>query len=120
MIITLGNTSPRKYPLASANAAMFGVPKMFTPVWWRWLPWSPWNYYEDDDNNKIYDRNKREQQEHYYDFLNPRNWTYFYDHSQLAKTLDRYIDYKKLNLAAKRRTTRSSSPYNNCCRCDDS
>jgi NTE family protein len=60
----------------------------------------PWNHYEDDDNNKIYDRNKREQQEHYYDFLNPRNWTYFYDHSQLAKTLDRYIDYKKLNLAA--------------------
>jgi NTE family protein len=90
----------KKISAASANAAMFGVPKMFTPVWWRWLPWSPWNYYEDDDNNKIYDRNKREQQEHYYDFLNPRNWTYFYDHSQLAKTLDRYIDYKKLNLAA--------------------
>jgi NTE family protein len=88
----------KKISAASANAAMFGVPKMFTPVWWRWLPWSPWNYY--DDNNKIYDRNKREQQEHYYDFLNPRNWTYFYDHSQLAKTLDRYIDYKKLNLAA--------------------
>jgi NTE family protein len=90
----------KKISAASANAAMFGVPKMFTPVWWRWLPWSPWNQYEDDDNNKIYDRNKREQQEHYYDFLNPRNWTYFYDHSQLAKTLDRYIDYKKLNLAA--------------------
>jgi NTE family protein len=90
----------KKISAASANAAMFGVPKMFTPVWWRWLPWSPWNYYEDDDNNKIYDRNKGEQQEHYYDFLNPRNWTYFYDHSQLAKTLDRYIDYKKLNLAA--------------------
>jgi NTE family protein len=87
----------KKISAASANAAMFGVPKMFTPVWWRWLPW---NHYEDDDNNKIYDRNKREQQEHYYDFLNPRNWTYFYDHSQLAKTLDRYIDYKKLNLAA--------------------
>jgi len=87
----------KKISAASANAAMFGVPKMFTPVWWRWSPWS----HDEDDNNKIYDRNnKRDQREHYYDFLNPRNWTYFYDHSPLAKTLDRYIDYKRLNLAA--------------------
>jgi NTE family protein len=86
----------KKISAASANAAMFGVPKMFTPVWWRWSPWS----HDEDDNNKIYDRNKRDSREHYYDFLNPRNWTYFYDHSPLAKTLDRYIDYKKLNLAA--------------------
>jgi NTE family protein len=86
----------KKISAASANAAMFGVPKMFTPVWWRWSPWS----HDEDDNNNIYDRNKRDQGEHYYDFLNPRNWTYFYDHSPLAKTLDRYIDYKRLNLAA--------------------
>ena len=87
----------KKISAASANAAMFGVPKMFTPVWWRWSPWS----HDEDDNNKIYDRNNsRDQREHYYDFLNPRNWTYFYDHSPLAKTLDRYIDYKRLNLAA--------------------
>src|ERR1043166_9957778 len=87
----------KKISSASANAAMFGVPKMFTPVWWHWSPWS----HDEDDNNKIYDRNnKRDQREHYYDFLNPRNWTYFYDHSPLAKTLDRYIDYKRLNLAA--------------------
>ena len=56
--------------------------------------------HNEDDNNRIYDRNKKEQQEHHYDFLNPRNWTYFYDHSPLAKTLDKYIDYKRLNLAA--------------------
>jgi NTE family protein len=86
----------KKISAASANAAMFGVPKMFTPIWWRWSPWS----HDEDDNNKISNRNKREQSEHYYDFLNPRNWTYFYDHSPLAKTLDKYIDYKKLNLAA--------------------
>ena len=86
----------KKISAASANAAIFGVPKMFTPVWSRWLPWS----HDEDDNNKIYDRNKRDRREHYYDFLNPRNWTYFYDHSPLAKTLDRYIDYKRLNLAA--------------------
>jgi NTE family protein len=86
----------KKISAASANAAMFGVPKMFTPIWWRWSPWS----HDEDDNNKISNRNKREQSEHYYDFLNPRNWTYFYDHSPLAKTLDKYIDYKKLNRAA--------------------
>ena len=90
---------PKKISAVSANAAMFGVPKMFTPVW-CW-PWSSWNHNE-DDNNRIYDRNKREQLEHHhhYDFLNPRNWTYIYDHFPLAKTLDKYIDYKRLNLAA--------------------
>jgi NTE family protein len=88
----------KKISAASANAAIFGVPKMFTPVWFRWHHWGHY----DDDNNKIYDRNKREQPEHYYDFLNPRNWTYFYDHSPLSKTLDKYIDYKKLNLAARK------------------
>ena len=86
----------KKISAASANAAMFGVPKMFTPLWWRWSPCS----HEEDDNSNIFNRNKRERSEHYYDFLNPRNWTYFYDHSPLAKTLDKYIDYKKLNLAA--------------------
>jgi NTE family protein len=30
----------------------------------------------------------------------PRNWTYLYDHSPLGDTLDKYINYKKLNLAA--------------------
>src|SRR3954453_4452211 len=49
----------KKISAASANAAMFGVPKMFTPVWSRW---STWNHYK-DDNNKIFDRNKIEQQE---------------------------------------------------------
>jgi NTE family protein len=86
----------KKISAASANAAIFGVPKMFTPVWSRWFPWS----HNRDDSNKIYDRNRRDQLEHYYDFLNPRNWTYFYDHSPLAKTLDKYIDYRRLNLAA--------------------
>src|ERR671930_1683263 len=88
----------KKISSASANAAIFGVPKMFTPVWSRWFPWSHDDEY--NNNNEIYDHNKREQSEHYYDFLNPRNWTYVYDHSPLAKTLDKYIDYRKLNLAA--------------------
>ena len=86
----------KKISAASANAAMFGVPKMFTPVWLRWPAWG----HDYTDNNNIFNRDKTEQPEHYYDFLNPRNWTYFYDHSPLAKTLDKYIDYRKLNLAA--------------------
>jgi NTE family protein len=83
---------PKKISAASANAAVFGVPKMFTPIWSRWYPWG----YDDDNNN-----GELEQLKHH-DFLNPRNWTYVYDHSPLAKTLDKYIDYKKLNLAARK------------------
>ena len=33
-------------------------------------------------------------------YFDPQNWTYIYDHSPLEKTLKKYIDYKKLNLAA--------------------
>src|ERR1051325_7591266 len=74
----------KKISSASANAAMFGVPKMFTPIWSRWYPWR----HDDADNNKTFNRGKAERSENYYDFLNPRNWTYLYDHSPLAKTLD--------------------------------
>src|SRR5690606_13557834 len=33
-------------------------------------------------------------------YSDPRNWTYIYDHSPLGDTLNKYIDFKKLNLAA--------------------
>lgn len=69
---------PKEISSASANAAVFGIPKMFIP---RWL--------------KLEDMFK--EKEH---FFEPRSWAYLYDHSPLAKTLDKYIDYKKLNLAA--------------------
>jgi NTE family protein len=69
---------PKEISSASANAAVFGIPKMFIP---RWL--------------KLEDMFK--EKEHFFD---SRSWTYLYDHSPLAKTLDKYIDYKKLNLAA--------------------
>jgi NTE family protein len=78
----------KKISSASVNAAVFGVPKMFVPRW-QW-----WN--SAGGINTIYDE----------DYFNPRNWTYIYDHSPLAKTLDKYIDYKKLNLAA----TQEESP----------
>jgi NTE family protein len=72
----------KKISSASANAAIFGVPKMFVPRWQWWNNTGAINTVPD------------------WDSLNPRNWTYVYDHSPLAKTLDKYIDYKKLNLAA--------------------
>ena len=61
---------------------------MFIPRWWRLFP-TKQNLYAENENVK---------QQPY--FTDPRNWTYLYDHSPLAKTLDKYINYKKLNLAA--------------------
>lgn len=58
---------------SSVNSALFGVPKMFMPRWYSWNAW--------------------------YDTIPfmPLNWTYIYDHSPLAKTLEKYIDYSKLS-----------------------
>lgn len=77
---------------ASANAAMFGVPKMFIP---RWLKLHPTITTEQDILPDGQDYSKQS-----LDFADPRKWTYLYGHSPLIKTLDKYIDYKKLNLAA--------------------
>jgi NTE family protein len=58
---------------SSVNSALFGVPKMFMPRWYSWKAW--------------------------YDTIPfmPLDWTYIYDHSPLAKTLEKYIDYSKLS-----------------------
>jgi NTE family protein len=76
----------KKISSASANAAIFGVPKMFVPRWQ-----SSWNW---EKNSSLLKEEKGLQ------YFHPRGWTYIYDHSPLAKTLDKYIDYKKINLAA--------------------
>jgi NTE family protein len=76
----------KKISSASANAAIFGVPKMFVPRWQ-----SSWNW---EKNASLLKEEKGLQ------YFDPRSWTYVYDHSPLAKTLDKYIDYKKLNFAA--------------------
>ena len=55
------------------SSAIFGNDKMFKP---RWKP----EYAISDP-----------------EYFTPQKWTYLYDHSPLAKTLDKYIDYKKLN-----------------------
>ncbi|TVP40393.1 patatin-like phospholipase family protein [Candidatus Nitrosocosmicus arcticus] len=70
---------------ASANAAFFGVPKMFIPRW-QW-----WN------TSKNFQGIMGGLEEQYFD---PSNWTFMYDHTPLVKTLENYIDYNKLNLAA--------------------
>ncbi len=55
------------------SSAIFGNDKMFKP---RWKP----EYAISDP-----------------EYFAPEKWTYIYDHSPLAKTLDKYVDYKKLN-----------------------
>ena len=66
--------SGRLDPTTSAflNVATHGNSKMFLP---RWHP-------EFAVTDPLY--------------FNPDKWTYLYDHSPLAKTLDKYIDYAKL------------------------
>jgi NTE family protein len=76
---------PRTISSASANAAFFGVPKMFVPRW-QW-----WNTSKNFQNMM----GGLEEQ-----FFDPRNWTFIYDHSPLVRTLEKYVDYGKLNLAA--------------------
>ena len=89
--------TPKRVSSASANAAMFGVPKMFIP---RWLGAQS----KEQDvlsvgRNREHQRHQQHQQPSPF-LADPRSWTYLYDHSPLAKTLDKYIDYKKLNLAS--------------------
>jgi NTE family protein len=55
------------------SSAIFGNDKMFKP---RWKP----EYAISDP-----------------EYFMPEKWTYLYDHSPLARTLDKYIDYEKLN-----------------------
>lgn len=84
-----GRYIPKQISSASANAAIFGVPKMFVPRWWSLQP---------TDQGILSDGEEDGPKPQY--FNDPRSWTYVYDHSPLAKTLDKYVDYKKLNLAA--------------------
>jgi NTE family protein len=55
------------------SSAIFGNDKMFKP---RWKP----EYAISDP-----------------EYFRPEKWTYLYDHSPLGRTLDKYVDYKKLN-----------------------
>jgi NTE family protein len=70
---------------AGINAAIFGVPKMFVP---RWLPGS--------DVSETFPSHPHSPF--------PHSWTYIYDHSPLGKTLEKYIDFEKINCFSKARS----------------
>ena len=59
-----------KSPSVSLNSTFFGVPKFFIPRWFR----------------PIVDINEF-----------PQDWTYLYDNTPLAKTIEKYVDFKKLS-----------------------
>lgn len=61
-----------KYTLSFYSSAMYGNSKIFKPRW--------------RSEHAITDPQ----------FFRPDSWTYIYDHSPLAKTLEKYIDYNKL------------------------
>ena len=85
-------TKLKTVPSASLNAAIFGVPKMFIPRWFQ-------------INNLLNERSFSDQQQQL-----PWNWTYVYDNSPLAKTLEKYINFQKLSPEIQSTiTTRSSS-----------
>jgi NTE family protein len=80
----------KKSSSASLNAAIFGVPKFFVP---RWLNWKT---FSSNDFNLL-----------------PSRWTYVYDNTPLAKTLEKYIDFKKLSPEARQSNINNKNNNNN-------
>ena len=69
----------KRSPAASLNAAFFGVPRFFVPRWF---------------NFNFSNLNSSQIQE----YVQPSwKWTYMYDNSLLGKTIEKYIDFKKLS-----------------------
>jgi NTE family protein len=69
----------KRSPAASLNAAFFGVPRFFVPRWF---------------NLNFSNLNSSQMQEY---VQPPWKWTYMYDNSLLSKTIEKYIDFKKLS-----------------------
>jgi NTE family protein len=76
-------------PSASLNSALFGVPKFFVPRWFEW------------NLEALNKRNKNQI---------PQNWTYLYDNTPLAKTIEKYVDFTKLS-PQKRFADTDNNPY---------
>lgn len=93
----------KKMASSPLNSAVFGVPKMFVPRWSKLFMGNLSNYGTEKENitngenmYRLHDQSSNNFM-HYLSELNPFNWSYLYDHSPLKKTLDKYIDYKKLS-----------------------
>ena len=78
---------------ASLNAAIFGVPKFFVP---RWFNWNMFQYKNSRDLITL-----------------PSQWTYVYDNTPLEKTLEKYIDLKKLSPNLKQDNTTNNTNDDN-------
>jgi NTE family protein len=83
----------KKSSSSSLNAAFFGVPKFFVPRWFNW---------NTHRSNALND----------YTML-PSHWTYIYDNTLLEKTLEKYIDFKKLSPGAKPNNINNKDDSNN-------
>jgi len=88
-------TKLKRSPAASLNAAFYGVPDFFVP---RWLNFNISNL----DSSQI---------EQYYQ--PPWKWTYVYDNSVLSKTLEKYIDFKKLSPRSQQNNTHEGNSNTN-------
>jgi NTE family protein len=69
----------KRSPAASLNAAFFGVPSFFLPRWFNFNNSNP----------------KSLQMQDY--VQPPWKWTYIYDNSVITKTIEKYIDFKRLS-----------------------
>ena len=88
-------TKLKRSSAASLNAAFYGVPDFFIP---RWLNFNISNL----ESSQI---------EQYYQ--PPWKWTYIYDNSVLSKTLEKYIDFKKLSPRSQQNNTNESNSNGN-------
>ena len=78
----------RVMPLAPLNAIMFGVPKFFVPLW-QTVMFEP-------SGTEV-------------PFKWPMDWTHYYDHSPLVRTLEKYVDYEKISSSGGKKATLSSN-----------
>ena len=81
----------KRSPAASLNAAFFGVPRFFVPRWF---------------NFNFSNLNSSQMQEY---VQPPWKWTYMYDNSLLSKTIEKYIDFKKLSPKAQQNNPNDSN-----------
>ncbi len=76
---------------ASLNAAFFGVPRFFVPRWFNFNISNPTSLQIEEYGQP------------------PWKWTYIYDNSVLRRTIEKYIDFKKLSPKAQENNPNNSN-----------